>query len=77
MDQDIEVVYRNGVLEPLEPLELAENQRVVITVHMPPAERAEQMLAMAQKVFAGLSDEEIAEIEAIALDRSHFMKQGD
>ncbi len=75
MDQDVEVVYRNGVLEPLEPLGLAENQRLTITIRLPGTDRAQEILAAAQRVFAGLSDEQIAEIEAIALDRSHFMKQ--
>ena len=75
MEREVEVVYRDGVLMPLEPLKLAENLRMTITLHLPAAERAQEILAAAQRVFADLSDEDIAEIEAIALDRSHFMSQ--
>ncbi len=73
MEQDVEVIYRDGVLMPLEPLTLSENQRVRITLHVPEAQQPEQILADWHRVFSGLSDEEIAEIERIALDREHFM----
>lgn len=33
MNHDIQAVYENGVLRPLVPLALAENQQVAITVH--------------------------------------------
>jgi hypothetical protein len=33
------------------------------------------MLEVWQHVYDGLSDEEIAQVEAIALDRSRFMRQ--
>jgi predicted DNA-binding antitoxin AbrB/MazE fold protein len=32
MSQSIEVIYENGVLRPLEPLDLEEHQRVTITI---------------------------------------------
>ena len=77
MEQDIEVVYRNGVLMPLEPLALSENQRVKITLHPAAVEKPEDILADWQQVYAGLSDDEIAEIERIALDRDHFLPERD
>ncbi len=33
MNRNIQAVYENGVLRPLVPLALAENQQVAITVH--------------------------------------------
>ncbi len=73
MEQDVEVIYRNGVLTPLEPLDLPENQRIRVTLHVPMSEQPEEVLAVWHQVFAGLSDAEVAEIERIALDRDHFM----
>ena len=69
MKQDVEVVCRNGVLVPLEPLALPENQRMRITLHLPVREQPEELLAALQQVYAGLSDGEIAEIETIARRR--------
>jgi hypothetical protein len=34
----------------------------------------DEILDLAHQVYEGLSDEEIAEIEAIALDRTNFMR---
>ena len=70
MEQDVEVVYRNGVLVPLEPLSLTENQRIKVTLHLPARQQSpEEVLAACHQVFAGLSDSEIDEIERIALRR--------
>ena len=33
MKQILEVIYRNGVLTPLQPLDMPENQRLQITMH--------------------------------------------
>ena len=37
--------------------------------------RAAAKLAAWQRVYAGLSDEDIAEVEKIALDRSQFLRR--
>jgi predicted DNA-binding antitoxin AbrB/MazE fold protein len=73
MEQVLEAIYSNGVLKPLEPLNLPENQLVMITIHFATPERPEDALAAWQQVYAGFSEEEIAEVEHIVLDRSHFM----
>jgi len=75
MGRTLEAVYRNGVLRPLEPLDLPEDQRVTITIHWPTPEVPDEALQAWEQVYAGLSEEEIAEIERIALDRSRFMHQ--
>jgi predicted DNA-binding antitoxin AbrB/MazE fold protein len=74
MMQTIDATYENGVLKPLQPLDLPEHQRVSITIHIPVMETAEQTLNRWEQVYAGLTDEEVAEVEAIALDRDNFMR---
>jgi predicted DNA-binding antitoxin AbrB/MazE fold protein len=71
----LEVVYRNGALVPLEPLGLQENQRVKITLHLPAEKQAADALAAWQRVYDGLSDADVTEVETIALEREHFMPQ--
>ncbi len=73
MEQELEVIYRNGTLVPLKPLGLKENQRLKITLHLPAVKRAADTLAAWQQVYDGLSDAEVSEVEVIALDREHFM----
>ena len=74
MTKTIEAVYENGVLKPVQPLDLPDHQRVFITVDVPAIETPEEALRLWQTVYEGLATEEIAEVEAIALDRSNFMR---
>jgi predicted DNA-binding antitoxin AbrB/MazE fold protein len=75
MARDIDAIYEEGILKPLEALDLPEHQRVRITIHEPAEESPDETLDAWQGVYDGLTDEEIARIEAIAFDRSHFMRQ--
>jgi predicted DNA-binding antitoxin AbrB/MazE fold protein len=75
MERTLPAVYEHGVLTPLEPLDLPDHQRVIITIHGPALESSNEMLEAWQRVYEGLSEEEVAQIEAIVLDRSHFMRQ--
>jgi predicted DNA-binding antitoxin AbrB/MazE fold protein len=75
MNRILEAIYENGVLKPLKSLKLSEHQKVTITIQLPPVENPDQELESWHQVFAGLSDNDIQEIESIALDRSHFMAQ--
>ena len=78
----VDAVYEKGLLRPLRPLKLAEHQRVRITIEEsveegPEAEaqaEAEEALRAWEEVYAGLSEGEIAELEALILDRSSFMR---
>lgn len=75
MTRKVEAVYEKGLLRPLEPLTLPEGQRVTVTVEVVEERLSpEEILHLAQQVYAGLSEEEITEIEAIALDRSNFLR---
>lgn len=69
MTQVYDAVYENGIFRPLEPLpaHLAEGQQVRIVVE---TDTPEDILRLAARVYAGLSEQEIQEVEKIALDRS-------
>lgn len=71
--QIIEAIYQNGMFRPLKPMskEIEEGKTVEIIVkekRLSP----DEMLELAEKVYEGLSKEDINEIERIALDRSNF-----
>ena len=67
MEQVLEAIYSKGVFTPLEPPNLRDNQQVRIIVYVP-EEPAESLLAW-QEVYSGLSDQDITDVEQIALDR--------
>ena len=75
MARVVNAIYENGTLKPLEALDLPEHQRVRITIHEPIVESPEETREAWHQVCEGCADEEIAQIEAIALDRSRFMRQ--
>jgi predicted DNA-binding antitoxin AbrB/MazE fold protein len=59
MVQQVEAVYENGVLRPLEPLDLPDSQRVRITVATPDAGRSTRdmrLLEQARAEVAGMVD---------------------
>ena len=71
--QTIEAIYQNGIFKPLNPIseEIAEGETVEIIIkekRLSP----DEMLKLAGQVYEDLSDEDIEEIERIALDRSNF-----
>jgi predicted DNA-binding antitoxin AbrB/MazE fold protein len=73
MQKTVTAVFEDGVLKPLESVDLPEHQRVKVTIEVPPARSPEEVLAGWRSVYDGLSADEIDEIERIALDRSHFL----
>ena len=74
MGHTVTAIYERGVLTPLEPLDLSEHQRVTITIHGPAAAGPDGTLEAWERVYHGLSEAEVSEIESIALDRSRFMR---
>ncbi len=74
MERTVSAVYEDGVLKPLEALDLPEHHRVTITLELPSREAPEEALKAWSAVYEGLSREEVDEIEAIALDRSRSMR---
>lgn len=75
MRQTIKARYHDGVLQPLEPLTLANDAEVQVTVETETAVSAEDILQRAARVYKGFTAEEIAHVEAIALDRQHFFRE--
>jgi len=75
MTKTVEAIYRNGVLEPLEALDIPEEKKVQITIETDSTVPENSILALARKVYDGLSPGEIADIEAIALDRKNFFRE--
>jgi predicted DNA-binding antitoxin AbrB/MazE fold protein len=70
MKQAIDAVYENGTFRPIgtDAVQLPEGQRVRITV----VEPAQDVLKLASAVYAGLSPDEIDELERIAMQRGNF-----
>ena len=59
MVQQVEAVYENGVLRPLEPLDLPNSQRVKITVATPESGRSTRDMKLLERVraeVAGMTD---------------------
>lgn len=75
MRQTIKARYHDGVLQPLEPLTLADDAEVRITVETATPVSAEDILQRAARVYQGLTAAEVGQVEAIALDRQHFFRE--
>jgi predicted DNA-binding antitoxin AbrB/MazE fold protein len=77
MGQTIEAVFEKGVFRPKKPVRLKEGAEVRLT--MAPRgmteEEAEEHIRGWQKVFEGLTDEEVAEIANVRESRKSFFRQ--
>jgi predicted DNA-binding antitoxin AbrB/MazE fold protein len=69
-----EAVYEDGVLKPLQDPGLPEHHRFSVRVQELGEMQAAADLAAWHQVYAGLSNEDIATVEEIALDRSRFSR---
>jgi predicted DNA-binding antitoxin AbrB/MazE fold protein len=74
MERTVEAMYENGVLTPLEPLDLPNRQRVTISIQSLDDEADFDGLAAWHRVYEGLPENELGAIERIALDRTAFMR---
>ncbi len=72
MKETLDAIYKNGVFRPLKPPTMLDGLKVRLVVETPPESSTEDLLGLAAKVYDGLSDEQIEEIEKIALDRKDF-----
>jgi predicted DNA-binding antitoxin AbrB/MazE fold protein len=75
MRQTIKARYHDGVLQPLEPLTLAEEAEVQVTVETEVAVSADEVLRRAARVYQGLTSDQVTEVETIALDRRQFFRE--
>jgi predicted DNA-binding antitoxin AbrB/MazE fold protein len=71
MTQVYDAVYKHGTFRLVTPpdLPLAEGQQVRIIVEV---DTPEDILGLAARVYEGLSEREVNDVERIALDRSAF-----
>ncbi|HAA28862.1 MAG TPA: hypothetical protein DCE56_15730 [Cyanobacteria bacterium UBA8553] len=74
MKQTLEAIYENGVFRPLKSLKLSEGQQVWLMVETNLERTPEDMLNLAAQVYQGLSDEQVDEIEQIALNMRQFCR---
>ncbi|MGQ9627408.1 MAG: antitoxin AF2212-like protein [Anaerolineae bacterium] len=62
----INAIYQNGVIKPLEPVNLAENEQVVLKIVRGQGEGAvERKIISLEGIWAGLGDPTFEEIEAL------------
>ena len=73
MTQTLDAVFKDGSFKPLNngSLPFAEGQRVKLTVETP-AETQHDLIELAAQVYDGLTEEEVNDVERLALDRSSF-----
>lgn len=71
MTRTIEAVFKNGAFRPVGPIDLNDGQHVKISIEV----SENDPLALIQEVYAGLSEEDIDEIEKVILDRRDFFSR--
>ncbi len=75
MSQPIEAVFTEGIFQPVVPCAngFQEGERVTITVtHQSPTANKPSISELADKVFEGLSEEDIEDVVRIATQRGDF-----
>ena len=77
MTRNLDAVYENGAFRPTgdADITLPDGARVRLTVEPISQNAEENVLDLAANVYAGLSDEDVADIERIAMDRTSFFSQ--
>jgi predicted DNA-binding antitoxin AbrB/MazE fold protein len=65
-------VYQDGVFRPVSPPELPEGERVRLTVERVAQAKPDDILKLAKRVYEGLSQQDIDEIEDIARHQPLF-----
>jgi len=77
MTRNLDAVYENGAFRPTGDVDinLPDGARVRLTVEPISQNGEENVLDLAAKVYVGLSDGDVADIERIATDRTSFFSQ--
>lgn len=77
MPKYLDAIYENGAFCPVSDAEisLSNGDRVRLTVEPVHQDAGLDVLKLAAKVYAGLSREDVAEIEKIALNRTNFFSR--
>jgi predicted DNA-binding antitoxin AbrB/MazE fold protein len=62
----VDAIFQKGVFKPVRAPELREGERVRLTIQREVQATPEDILTLASRVYEGLSEEDIAEVEAMA-----------
>ncbi len=73
MHRTIEAVYEDGVLKPVNPLNIQEHKKITLTIEEDP-EVSSDILSLASGIYNGLSSKDVEDVEKVALDRSQFSR---
>jgi hypothetical protein len=65
---------RKTTIKPFQDPGSEEHQRILLEIRPEPRDKADLALEGWLRVYAGFSEEEIAEVEALALARDHFLR---
>lgn len=68
----IEAIFHEGALCPLEPTGLKEGERVQLAVRRGSTPTPDEILTLASEVYAGLSAQDVQDLERIALRSEGF-----
>jgi predicted DNA-binding antitoxin AbrB/MazE fold protein len=73
MTEIVEAIFEDGNFKPVDKssLPFSQGQRVKLTVEVP-SKTEYDLVELAGQVYEGLSEEDIGEIERLALDRGNF-----
>ncbi len=73
----LDAIFENGAFRPIGDAEvnLSNGTRVRLTVEPIPLDSGSNVLDLAAKVYAGLSHEDVADVERIATDRTNFFSE--
>jgi predicted DNA-binding antitoxin AbrB/MazE fold protein len=77
MKHILDAIYEKGVFRPLTRPGLVEGQHVHLAVETARDESPDDLLELASQVYQGLTNEQLDQIECIALDRRGFFAPGN
>jgi predicted DNA-binding antitoxin AbrB/MazE fold protein len=72
MKEEIQAVFENGMFRPLRPPCVREGEAVTLVVRSIDDAEPDSLLATARAVYEGLSEQEVTEVETLALERKTF-----
>ena len=74
MTKDVDAIYENGAFRPVDAADipLADGTRVRLSVELLDPPHNGDVLDLAASVYAGLSEQDITDVEQIATDRTDF-----
>jgi predicted DNA-binding antitoxin AbrB/MazE fold protein len=72
MKSSVDAVYQDGVFRPVSSPGLPEGERVRLTVERVAHAKPDDILRLANRVYEGLSEQDIDEIEDMARHRALF-----